>query len=92
MEQLLTIAIGSAIGGLALGLAVLFYASTDMRAKVQSQCLRFGSGGALFLVVWAFVSSDRALPAVEIAIGLIVGIALVGGVVLSVARRGQSGV
>jgi hypothetical protein len=92
MEVLLIIAIGSIVGGLALGLAVFFYATTDMRAKVKAECLRFGSGGALFLVVWAFVATGRALPLIEIAIGLIVGIALVAGVVLSVAGRGKSGV
>jgi hypothetical protein len=92
VEVLLIIAIGSIVGGLALGLAVFLYAPTDVRAKVKGQCLRFGSGGALFLVVWAFVATGQALPQVEIAIGLIVGIALVAGVALSVAGRGKSGV
>jgi hypothetical protein len=92
MEVLWIVAIGGVVGGLGLGLAVLFYSRADVRAKVQSQCLRFGSGGALFLAVWALIASGRAQAQVEIAIGLIVVIPLVAGVVLSVAGRGRSGV
>lgn len=90
-EIIQPIAIGGLAAGVVIGLAVQFFASAAVRAKVQAECLRFGSGGALFLLVWWFAAPGSASAPAEIAIGVIVFASVVAGIVLWLAGRMKQG-
>ena len=91
MDVIGTIAVLGLMVGLATGVAILFIASTNSRLVAESQLLRFGAGGVLFMVAWSLVATDRASAQVEIGIGALVFSSLVAGIVLSIARRMKSG-
>ena len=81
------IALWGLVAGLAIGLAIVFFSAPDFRAKAESQLLRFGSGGTLFMLVWWVVFTGRASVQVEIGIGVIAFASLIAGAVLSIARK-----
>jgi hypothetical protein len=82
-----TIAIAGLVVGVIAGLAFLFAAGPQVRAKAEHEMLRFGTGGVLFMLVWFLFSSGGASAQVEIAIGVIATAPLIAGLVLWIARR-----
>jgi hypothetical protein len=86
MSVLQTVALWGLLGGVVLGLALHFLAPPETRARLAGPFLRFGSGGVLFMLVWYAIYTERAMPAVEIAVGLTVVVPLVAGIVLAIAR------
>ena len=87
MDVLTTVGIGALAAGLAAGFAFLFLASRELRTKAEPEMLRFGTGGALFMLVWFMFSGGGASAQAEIATGIIALAPLVAGIVLWVARR-----
>jgi len=79
------------LAGLGIGVAMVFLASADFRLSAESQLLRFGVGGTLFMLAWSLASTHRASAQVEIGIGALVVASLVAGIVLSVSRRIKPG-
>jgi len=86
-----TIAVCGLLAGLGIGVAMVFLSSANVRLWAESQLLRFGAGGTLFMLAWSVVSTDRASAQVEIGIGALVFASLVAGIVLSIARRMKAG-
>ncbi|MBL0143763.1 MAG: hypothetical protein IPP91_17070 [Betaproteobacteria bacterium] len=82
MNVLETIGVWGVVAGLILGLLAHINLSPEIRAKVKRQCLRTGMGAPLVFGA-PLLNLDRpsAAPAM-IAIGLIVAIPMVVGVVL----------
>ena len=91
MDIVGTIAVWGLLAGLGIGGAMAFLASADVRLSAESQLLRFGVGGTLFMLAWSLASTHRASAQVEIGIGALVVASLVAGIVLSIARRMKAG-
>ena len=87
------VGIWSMVAGLLVGIAMHLNMSADIHTRVERLCLRFGGFGAFGLVVPMVNNSDKPVmsPAL-ITLGLIVGIPLVIGVVLSIGGKWRSGV
>ena len=86
-DVIASIAIWGMVAGVVTGLALLFLAGREVRAKAEQEMMRFGIGGTLFMMVWFAMSNRGAAAHVEIAIGIVAFAPLVASVVLRVARR-----
>ena len=92
MNPLISVAIWGIVGGLAAGLVIHFKVPPDIRAKVERWCLRFGAFAPFMFIALANVSTKAVAAQAVVALGLIMVIPLVAGIVLYVARRSASGV